>query len=407
MTASTRTRTWSEGVASAEQNLGRAFWIVAAISFLYLFAASAPSPLYGVYAAKWHFSPITLTVVFGVYAITLLATMLLAGSLSDSVGRRPVIMAALVVQSLTMLLFLLADNVGWLYAARLTQGCATGLVTAAVSAALVDLQPSRRPGLAAVVNATVPPAGLAVGALVSGALVQYAPNPTRFIYWLLLGGFVVMILVLLMLVPETVPQRHVPKFGVEVGVERGLWRAFLATVPVLVACWALSGLYLSLGPSLVLTMEHSTNKLLGGSIVFILCGCGALAGVIAHAWPPRRAMSVGCTTLGIGVILTVLSVSQDVTALLYIGTVVAGCGFGLGFLGAFRTLAGLTMSERRSELIATIYVVAYLSFSIPSVVVGVLSTHVGLHDTSIGFGIAVAALALIALPATARHCRRC
>jgi MFS family permease len=407
VTASTRTRTRSEGVASAEQNLGRAFWIVAAISFLYLFAASAPSPLYGVYAAKWHFSPITLTVVFGVYAITLLVTMLLAGSLSDAVGRRPVIMTALVVQSATMLLFLVADNVGWLYAARLTQGCATGLVTAAVSAALVDLQPSRRPGLAAVVNATVPPAGLAVGALVSGALVQYAPNPTRLVYWLLLGSFVVMILVLLTLVPETVPQRHVPKFGVEVGVERGLWRAFLATVPVLVACWALSGLYLSLGPSLVLTMEHSTNKLLGGSIVFILCGCGALAGVIAHAWPPRRAMSVGCTTLGIGVILTVLSVAQDVMALLYIGTVVAGCGFGLGFLGAFRTLAGLTMSEHRSELIATIYVVAYLSFSIPSVIVGVLSAHVGLHDTSIGFGIAVAALALIALPATARHCRRC
>jgi MFS family permease len=405
VTASTRTR--SEGVASAEQNLGRAFWVVAAISFLYLFAASAPSPLYGVYAAKWHFSPITLTVVFGVYAITLLATMLLAGSLSDAVGRRPVIMTALVVQSATMLLFLVADNVDWLYAARLAQGCATGLVTAAVSAALVDLQPSRRPGLAAVVNATIPPAGLAVGALVSGALVQYAPNPTRFVYWLLLASFLAMILVLLTLVPETVSQRHGPKFGLEVGVERALLRAFLAAVPVLVACWALSGLYLSLGPSLVLTMQHSTNKLLGGSIVFILCGCGALAGVLAHAWPPRRAMFLGCTTLGTGVVLTVLSVSQDVKALLYIGTVVAGCGFGLGFLGAFRTLAGLAMSERRSQLIATIYVVAYLSFSIPSVVAGVLATHIGLHDTAIGFGIAVAALALIALPATARHCRRC
>jgi MFS family permease len=409
VTASTApsTHARSETVASIEQNLGRAFWIVAAISFLYLFAASAPSPLYGVYAAQWHFSPITLTVVFGVYAITLLVTMLLAGSVSDAFGRRPVIITALAVQSVTMLLFLLADNVGWLYAARLTQGCATGLVTAAVSAALVDLQPSRRPGLAAVVNATVPPAGLAFGALVSGALVQYAPNPTRFVYWLLLGGFVGMILVLLTLVPETVPQRHMPKFGVEVGVERALVRAFLATVPVLVACWALAGLYLSLGPSIVLTMQHSSNKLLGGSIVFILCGCGALSGVIAHAWPPRRAMSVGCATLAAGVILTVLSVSQDVTALLYIGTVVAGCGFGLGFLGAFRTLAGLAMSERRSQLIATIYVVAYLSFSIPSVVAGVLSAHVGLHDTAIGFGIAVAALALIALPATARHCRRC
>lgn len=405
MTTPTRTRT--QVAASASQGTGRAFWIIAAISFLYLFAASAPSPLYGVYAANWHFSPVTLTVVFGVYAITLLVTMLLAGSLSDSLGRRPVIMTALVVQSATMALFLLANSVGWLYAARLAQGCATGLVTAAVSAALVDLQPSRRPGLAAVVNATIPPAGLAVGALVSGALVQYAPNPTRLVYWLLLAGFVAMSVVLLTLVPETVPQRRMPKFGVEVGVERPLLRAFLATVPVLVACWALSGLYLSLGPSLVLTMQHTANKMLGGSIVFILCGCGAAAGVIAHAWPPRRAMFAGCMTLCIGVTLTVISVADNVTALLYIGTVVAGCGFGLGFLGAFRTLAGLAMSERRSELIATIYVVAYLSFSIPSVIAGIVTTHVGLHDAAIGYGIVVAALALIALPATARHCRRC
>jgi len=385
----------------------RGFWIVAAISFLYLFAASAPSPLYGVYAATWHFSPTTLTVIFGVYALTLLATMLFAGSLSDAVGRRPVIITALAMQSATMLLFLAADSVGWLYAARLAQGCATGLVTAAVSAALVDLQPASRPGLAAVVNATIPPAGLAVGALVSGALVQYAPDPTRLVYYLMLAGFVVMTLALLTLVPETVAQRHPARLGAQVGVERALLRAFLVTVPVLVACWALSGLYLSLGPSLVLTMQHTANKLLGGGIVFILCGCGAVAGVIAHGWPPRQAMHAGCAALGAGVALTVVSVATSAPALLYAGTVVSGCGFGIGFLGAFRTLAGLATAERRSELIAAVYVVAYLSFSVPSVVAGVLATKVGLHDTAIGYGLVVMALALAALPATAKHCRRC
>src|SRR5205823_10367401 len=167
------------------------------------FAVSAPSPLYGVYAGQWHFSPTTLTAVFGVYALTLLATMLLAGSLSDAVGRRPVITAALALQAVAMVLFLLADGVGWLYAARLVQGCATGLVTAAVSAALVDLQPSGRPGRAALVNATVPAAGLAVGALSAGALVRYAPAPTRLIYVLLLAGFLALMLLVLALVPES------------------------------------------------------------------------------------------------------------------------------------------------------------------------------------------------------------
>lgn len=391
----------------ASRQMSRGFWIVAAISFLYLFAASAPSPLYGTYAARWHFSPTTVTAVFGVYALTLLATMLLAGSLSDAVGRRPVITAALVVQAVAMLLFLFADNVEWLYAARLIQGCATGLVTAAVSAALVDLQPAGRPGLAPLVNATVPAAGLALGALFSGALVQYAPAPTRLVYGLLLAGFLALILILLALVPETVAQRRRATLGSRVGVERSLRKAFLVTVPVLVAVWSLSGLYLSLGPSLALRMEHSRNTLLGGGVIFLLCGCGAVTGIMMHGWPPRRAMLVGCALLGTGVLITVVSVAATVPALLYIGTVVSGCGFGAGFLGAFRTLSSLAVPERRSELIAAIYVVAYLSFSVPGVIAGVLTTRIGLHDTAIGYGLVVAALAWIALPATARHCHRC
>ena len=122
------------------------FWTVAAVLGLFLAAASAPSPLYATYAARWHFGPATITVIFAVYAVALLAVLLTAGSLSDGLGRRPVILAALLIQSASMLLFVLADGVIWLYAARTLQGAATGLVTAAVAAALIDLQPPARPG---------------------------------------------------------------------------------------------------------------------------------------------------------------------------------------------------------------------------------------------------------------------
>jgi predicted MFS family arabinose efflux permease len=118
-------------------------------------------------------------------------------------------------------------------------------------------------------------------------------------------------------------------------------------------------------------------------------------------------MQVGCTTLAVGVALTIIAITASIPALLFAGTAVAGCGYGLGFLGAFRTLVSLAKAERRSELIAAVYVVAYLSFSIPSIIAGILVTHVGLSDTAIGYGVIVAALALAALPATARHCRRC
>jgi MFS family permease len=389
----------------AERKAGRGFWLVAAISFCYLFSVSAPSPLYGVYAAEWHFTQSTMTIVFGVYAVTLIVAMVLAGSLSDAVGRKPVIAAALVVQCAALVLFLLADSVGWLLAARLTQGLATGLVTAAVAAALVDLQPAGRPGRAALVNSAVPAAGLAFGALTSGLLIQYGPSPTKFIFWLLLGAFVVMILVLA-LVPETVSERRRPTLGSRIGVERPVRRAFLATLPVVVAVWSLNGLYLSLGPSLALSLAHSHSGLLGGAVIFLLCGCACVTGIALHNRAPRQIMLVGCVLLGTGVLITVLAVVMTLPALLYLGTAVSGCGFGAAFLGSFRTLAGLAVPEHRSALIGAIYVVAYLAFSIPAVIAGVLTTRIGLHNTAIGYGIVVAALAWIALPAAAKHCYR-
>lgn len=402
MTATTQDQPGS-APARTVQVTTRGFWIVAAIMFLYLVAASAPTPLYGIYAATWHFSATTLTAVFGVYALALLATLLVAGSLSDAAGRKPVIAAAIVVQAVAMAAFLAADNVGWLYAARIIQGCATGLVTAAVSAGLVDLQPPGRAGLAALVNATAPTAGLAVGALAAGALVEYAPAPMRLVYWLLLAGFVVLGAALLALVPETVTRRGGATFRPRVGVERSMLGAFLAALPALIACWALGGIYLSLGPSLVLELTRTASAVTGGLVVALLCGCGAVASVLVRGWPARRAMLAGCAALTAGVALTVAAVAAASTALLYAGTVVAGVGFGAGFLGAFRTLVALATPQRRGELIAAVYVVAYLSFSVPALIAGVLTTSIGLNDTAIGYGIVVAAMALTAIPATARH----
>ncbi|MGO9955752.1 MAG: MFS transporter, partial [Solirubrobacteraceae bacterium] len=147
---------------------GMGFWLMACVLGLLVFASSAPSPLYGVYQQKWRFSATALTAIFGVYALALIVTLLMVGALSDYVGRRPVIVAALVVEIGAVSLFLAATGAGWLYGARVLQGCAVGAATSALSAALIDLQPegsTRAP----VVNSFVPGFGLAVGALVTSA----------------------------------------------------------------------------------------------------------------------------------------------------------------------------------------------------------------------------------------------
>src|SRR5919204_5933599 len=164
-----------------------AFWLLALTLGLLLFASSAPSPLYVVYQQQWGFSAITLTSVFAVYALALLGSLVIAGSVSDHVGRRPTLLTALAIEMVGMLAFAGAQGVAWLFAARILQGVATGIAMGAISAALLDLQPAKRPRLGALVGVAAPMTGLAAGALAAGVLVEYGPDPMRLVFWLLLG----------------------------------------------------------------------------------------------------------------------------------------------------------------------------------------------------------------------------
>ncbi|MEA2191307.1 MAG: hypothetical protein QOI73_1428, partial [Solirubrobacteraceae bacterium] len=166
------------------------FAAIAAIFVLFTAASSAPSPLYVVYQQQWGFSPTTLTVIFAVYVVGLLGSLLVVGALSDHVGRRPVLGAAIALEALALVLFIVAGDVTVLAIARVAQGIATGAAMTTLGAALVDLNPAHAPGRAGLVNGVAPLGGLALGALGCGALVQFAPAPTHLVYALLLTGMV-------------------------------------------------------------------------------------------------------------------------------------------------------------------------------------------------------------------------
>jgi MFS family permease len=107
-----------------------------------LAASSAPTPLYAIYQQRWGFSPITVTVVFGVYAVAVLVSLLVLGRLSDHTGRRPVLLTALLGQAAAMVVFVTADGVDALLAARVMQGVSTGAALGALGAAMLDIGPT-------------------------------------------------------------------------------------------------------------------------------------------------------------------------------------------------------------------------------------------------------------------------
>lgn len=390
--------TAGDEAAAARQT---SFWIVAVTLGLFLFAAAAPSPLYAVYAAKFHFSAIVLTEVFAVYAIALLVALVLSGSLSDSVGRRPVILAALVIELASMLMFVFATSLEWLFAARVTQGIATGIATSPLAASFVDLHSPEHPTLAPTVNSATPIAGLALGALTSAALVQYGPDPLYLVYWFLIAGLVVAAAgVALMREPSTA--RAVLRVLPRVGVEPAVRPAFLTALPILIAGWAVGGFYLSLGPSLVLRLAQTSNRLLGGLGIFVLCGVGTACIVAARSWPADRSMSRRATALVAGLLLTVASIYAGSPGLFIVTTAVTGVGFGIAWLGVLRSLVLRASATGRGALLAAVFIVAYVSFALPAAVAGYLVTRIGLDDAALWYGGAVGLLAVAGLVGTGR-----
>ena len=372
------------------------FWLAAGVFFLLFFAAAAPSPLYGVYQAQWRFSATTLTAVFAVYALALLVTLLVLGSVSDYLGRRRVILASLAMAAGACGLFLAAHGVGLLFAARALQGAAVGTAISALGAALIDLQPEGS-GIAPVITSAGSLLGLAAGALGTSVLVQYGPAPTHLIWWLLLAVSLAVAAAVLAM-PETVPARPgvLASLRPRVAVPRQARRTFGMALPCLVATWMLTGFWLSLGPSLAAQVLRSPDLLWGGLVIFLVAGTGAVASVVFRGVSGPAAMLAGCLTLFAGAVVTLAAIQTTSAAAFLAGIAVAGAGLGTGWLGAFRTVSARAVPGQRAGLIAAIFIVSYVAFSVPVVVAGVATTHVGLHRTALVYCAVIAVLVAVA-----------
>lgn len=366
------------------------FWTLAVLLLMVVFASAAASPLYRVYQVKFGFSATTLTAVFAVYVLTLLVTMLFFGSPSDHLGRRPVIIAATGFSVAACVLFLAAGTVSTLFVARSLQGIATGLASGSIGAALFDLQPvgSQRASLATSAFATL---GLALGALVSSALIEYAPAPTQLIWWALLAVFVAgTVAVLAMAEPGSKRSGVLGSMRPKIAVPQQARATFVGAIPCLVGVWALGGLYLSLGPSLAALVIGSTNRVWGGLVIFLLFGSGATATLAFRGISARAAVIRGSALLVAGLALTFVAIATTLSAAFLFGTAVAGVGFGLAFLGTFRMTTALATPGRSAALVTAVFVVAYLAFSVPALIAGVSTATFGLQPTALGYCAALA-----------------
>ena len=378
-----------------------------AVTFAALYvAAGAPTPLLVVFQREWGFPAWVLTIAFAVYAIALLSALLVVGSLSDFVGRRPVLTVALAVELVAMLMFLLAPNIGWIIAARALQGAATGAATTAFSASLLDLAPDSRKGLASVINGTAPAGGLAVGALLAGIAVDFTANADVVVF-VVLAAVIGLGTVAAAFSPGDSPHRPgaarslVPHASVAPRARA----EFAASVPVHIAAWMLAGLFMGLVPTILALIFDVRGGTADGFTAFLEPGAAAIAGVALGRVAPRVTVLVGGAAVLLGAATITCGVLFAALPVLWIGGIVGGIGFGASFSGALRVIAPVAESKQRAELFAAIYVVAYLSFGLPVIVAGQFIAPMGLLRVVIAYAVTTGCVAVVGLVAQAGRLR--
>jgi MFS family permease len=381
-----------------------ALYLLASLIVSLLAASSAPTPLYATYQRLWGFTPITTTVVFGVYAVAVLTALLVLGRLSDHVGRRPVLLAALAVQAISLVAFTAAGGVPELLAARVIQGLSTGAALGAIGAGMLDINRPR----GTLANSVSPGMGSGLGSIGSGLAVRYLPAPTHLIYLVLLGVIVAQA-VGVALMRETVSRSRgaLASLVPDIRLPRTVRSHLLTAAPVLFAVWALAALYGALGPALVQALTGSHDVVLGGLSLTVLAAFGVGAIFVLRATAPRTVMLTGIGALAAGVAVTLIALTVKSTAVFFAGTAVSGVGFGSGFQGGIRTVVPRVAAHERAGVLSLLFVVSYLGLGVPAVAAGFLAVHgPGLLGAARYYGAALILLAILALLALVRAERK-
>lgn len=354
------------------------------LTILLFFAASSmTTPLFPLYQASWGISAFLVSVIFAAYVGALLLSLLFLGALSNHFGRRAVIAVALAIQSVAMVMFLLADSGYWLVAARLVQGFATGIATTAVAAALLDVD--QKTG--ALINSLAPLAGMAVGALGAGALVQFAPLPLRLVYAVALA-LSLMQLGRTLLSAETFPDRRGNDWSVRPRVEipDGLRSTYLRILPLNVAVWGLGALFLSLLPGLLHELASAPSMAwLSGTAVGAMTLAGAAAVLVFRNSPASRARRCGGLAIIAGTTLVLAGTALHSATLILLGALPTGAGFGAGFLGVLRSLMTKARAEERAGLVSAFYIASYLPNALLAMAAGYVAQQLGFSCAVQGF----------------------
>ncbi|HEY5347854.1 MAG TPA: MFS transporter [Rhizomicrobium sp.] len=367
---------------------------------LLLFALTTlPTPLYGDYAREFHFSVLTLTLIYAVYSAGTLSTLLLFGPLSDRIGRRPVALLAIAGAALAALLFALAANTATLFAARLVTGLATGLSSGTAVAWLRELHDESAQKTASLRTVAINLLGLGFGPLLCGLLAAtgFWPGVLPYIVFLLLLAVLAAVMLHARETVASPKSLGAVQLHPRIGVPSGQRVAFLAPGLICFVIYSLVGFYSALTPGLLAHGLHITSHLVSGSLVFLFFLAGVLTVYATAGIGCRAVMIWGAGLMLPALAMLVLSELYASLPILVAGSVIGGISLGAGYRGALEVTNRLATADRRAELLSMLFVCGNMGMALPVIGVGVLTSLTNARLADLAFAGVIALLSLTGL----------
>jgi MFS family permease len=374
------------------------FWLTALAFLVNMGFSAVPTPLYVLYQQRDHFSNLMITVIYAVYAVGVIASLFLAGHLSDRIGRRFIFVPALGANVVSAAVFILWPSLTGLIVARIVSGVSVGLTTATATSYLAELHATAQPGVSSrrpeVVATAANLGGIGIGPLASGFLAEWAPAPLR-LPFVLFGVVLIVLSVALAFSPETVrrPAQQPPYHPQRIAVPAHHRSTFFAATFAAVAAFAVLGVFNSLVPSFLAGTLHRQSHALAGAVAFSCFAAGAFAQIIQSRASSTELLDRSVPTIVIGLGLLVGAMWAGDLAMFVIGGIITGAGAGMVFKGSLAVVASVAPPDARAEVMAGFFLGAYVGLSIPVVGLGVATTYAPARDVMLAF-VAVAAAAI-------------
>ncbi|MGE5435259.1 MAG: MFS transporter [Candidatus Doudnabacteria bacterium] len=385
--------------AVASRNTG--FVLVAYAFLVTMIGTTLPTPLYPLYEQRYSFGELMVTVIFAVYALGVIAGLLVFGNLSDEIGRKPVLLTGLAFSAISAFLFVFAGSLVPIFVGRVVSGLSAGVFTGTATAMLVDLAPGGRRRMASFVAVVVNLGGLGLGTLLSGLLADHARSPLRLPFIVDLVLLVPAVLGLLV-TPETV-QRQAFRLRLQrLSVPPEVRSVFIRGATAGFGSFAVAGVFSSVAPVFLGAILGRTSHTLAGAIVFILFSASIVGQLLVSRLSDRRALILGCALLAGGVGLLALALWIESLAALIASASVVGLGQGLVIGAGLAAINQRAPVEHRGETASSFFVVMYVGLSLPVIGVGIAANAWSLRGAGIAFSVAVAVPVLAVLVSLSR-----